>query len=177
MNVRTETSTDPGLRRADVRRARELYRTVAERKRGKIIFLEVGVLLDSLGDGDQACSHALRRAWRAFEQPATDDARHRSLGQVAAKARERIKRLALLFADGDLDREGYDPGRLQAQADLEAAERALAGLADRRPGVALPPLEEAPARLAGWRGALGGGMWPRGSTARGCSSSSPRSSG
>jgi Glycosyl transferase family 2 len=114
----------------------------------------VGVLLDSLGEGDPALSHALRRARRAFEQPATDDARHRSLGQVAVKARERIQRLALRFADGDLDREGYDLGRRQAQADLEAAERALADLADRRPGVALPPLEEAPARLGGWRGAL-----------------------
>ena len=118
---------------------------------------QVAAVLDVLGDGDLALSRALTRAWRAFERPALDDDRRRPLEQAAAKSRERIKRLALLFADGDLDREGYDLGRQQAQADLEAAEAALTELGARGPAVPLPPLESALASLGGWRGALAGG--------------------
>ncbi len=120
---------------------------------------QVGSLLDALGlgNGDTGPSHALRNAWRSLEQPATDYALYRSLEQAATKARERIKRLALLFADGDLDREGYELGRQQAQTDLQAAEEALAGLSDQQVDLALPPLEEALAGLGGWAGALEGG--------------------
>jgi hypothetical protein len=69
---------------------------------------------------------------------------------VAEKARERIKRLALLFADGDIDREGYDLGRAQAQTDLHAAEAALADLAPRRTASPLPSLDSVLRDVGGW---------------------------
>ena len=90
-------------------------------------------------------------------QPPTDDARSRALEQAAVKSRERIKRLALLFADGELDREGYELARSQVQADLQAAEAELARLGNRNAGPTLPPLNEALAELGGWHAALDAG--------------------
>ena len=78
----------------------------------------------------------------------------RTYEQAAARAHVRIKRLALLFADGDLDREGYELGRGQAQADLAAAEDELAKLRAAAPATRLPTLEQALRQAGGWHTAL-----------------------
>src|SRR5207248_9841174 len=83
--------------------------------------------------------------------------RGRGLERSAEKARERIKRLALLFADGDLDRAGYELGRGQAQTDLEASEAELARVGSLRPVPTLPPLDEVLRLAGGWRELLGSG--------------------
>lgn len=50
--------------------------------------------------------------------PTPRESRGRSLDLAAERARERIRRLALLLADGELDREGYDLGCERAPSDL-----------------------------------------------------------
>jgi len=92
------------------------------------------------------------RAWDSLIAPPVDQTpRIKACEQTQAKARERIKRLALLYADGDLDREGYDLGRAQAQVDLEAAEAELKRLgALERPASSLPQIEEVLNLAGGW---------------------------
>ena len=67
----------------------------------------VGALLEAIGTTLRADLH---RAWRTLEQPQVDTGNiARVQEQAAEKARERLKRLALLYADGDLDRAGLRP--------------------------------------------------------------------
>lgn len=123
---------------------------------------EVADLIDVVLRENRELQAALSRAWKALSRPPDDTARlARAHEQAAAKARERIKRLALLFADGDIDREGYDLGRGQAQADLEAAERELTRLGAVRPSPPMATLEEAVRLAGGWRAALTGGELAR----------------
>ena len=70
-------------------------------------------------------------------------------------ARQRIRRLALLFADGDIDRLGYDEGRAEAQHDLEASASELErlGHVQAAPAV-LPPLNEVLRSAGGWQDIL-----------------------
>jgi len=79
----------------------------------------------------------------------------RTLEQAAEKARARIRRLAILFADGEIDREGYDLGREQAQSDLRAAEVELTRLGQRASVTpALPPLAQVLKSAGNWREVL-----------------------
>jgi site-specific DNA recombinase len=76
-------------------------------------------LLGHLTGQNQATALRLDQAWKSLSRPQFDaPARVRTIEQAAEKARQRIRRLALLFADGEIDRQGYDLGRNQAQADL-----------------------------------------------------------
>jgi site-specific DNA recombinase len=119
----------------------------------------VGVLLDDLGTVLRADLH---RAWRSLEQPQLDAGNlARVHEQAAEKARERLKRLALLYADGELDRQGYDLGRLQAQADLDLSTAALEGLeGPRAPRPTLPDLDTALRQAGSWRSVLASGSVP-----------------
>jgi DNA invertase Pin-like site-specific DNA recombinase len=119
---------------------------------------EVGLLLDDATATIPEMKGALRRAWAALAHPRDNsEAFVRTCEAAAAKARERIKRLALLFADGDIDRQGYELGRAQAQADLEAAEAELGRLRVVRPTPALPTLEEALHHAGRWHDLLATG--------------------
>jgi DNA invertase Pin-like site-specific DNA recombinase len=120
-----------------------------------VILGEIAAILDAVAATDPALKAALGRAWKALSRPSDDTALlRRGQEQVAAKARERIKRLALLFADGEIDRQGYELGRTQAQADLDAATAELATLRTAEPPSALPTLEAALGLAGSWRRVL-----------------------
>ena len=77
------------------------------------------------------------------------------LEAAAAKAKDRLGRLATMYADEVIDREGYEAGRDRALADLKAAEQALAELGAEAPEpIDWPALEEALRQAGGWSGAL-----------------------
>lgn len=80
---------------------------------------QVGALLSVL-DLDRHLRTRLERAWKSLSRPrpTASDERAHTLTQVVEKARDRIRRLALLFADGDIDREGYELGRSKAREDM-----------------------------------------------------------
>jgi hypothetical protein len=124
-------------------------------KLGGLVLVEIAELLDLVSNTDAVLRAALRRSWEALNRPDSDtEAMTRTYQQVSSRARERIKRLALLFADGDIDREGYELGRAQAQSDLEAAETELATLRPTEPAEQLPGLDEVLAQVSGWREVL-----------------------
>jgi hypothetical protein len=60
----------------------------------------------------------------------------------------------VLFADGQIDKLGYELLRDKAQADLRAATEALDGLQPAEPRSELPPLETVLAATEGWDAAL-----------------------
>jgi hypothetical protein len=98
---------------------------------------------------------ALERAWAALREPATvqDELQERQRQQVlrdAEQARHRLTRAAVLFADEDIDKVGYELLRNKAQADLEAATEALGHLEIVEPRITLPPLETVLAAADGW---------------------------
>jgi site-specific DNA recombinase len=123
----------------------------------------VSALLEKLTSQDQAIKTALERAWKALSRPASDSpTRVRTLEQAAEKARTRIRRLVLLFADGEIDREGYDLGRGQAQSDLDAAEVELARLGQQSSATpALPPLVQVLKSAGNWNAVLTDGSVER----------------
>lgn len=126
-----------------------------------LVIAEIGDLLERVDSTDPTLRSALRRAWAALSQPIEDmTTLMRACEQAAGKARERIKRLALLFADGDIDREGYELGRAQAQADLEAAEAQRETLRPSESAVTLPSLDEVLTQVGGWRKVLADGDIP-----------------
>ena len=63
----------------------------------------------------------------------------------------------MLFADGDIDKQGYEFLRDKAQVDLDAATEALGRLQVAEPHIALPPLETVLAAAEGWGEAMRGG--------------------
>ena len=120
------------------------------------VLAEVSALLDRLVPMDRGLEAALRRAWDELRRPAADAgagaaARIRSLEQDADKVRRRLTNAAELFADGDLDKEGYDGLRRKARTDLDAIEAELAWLSATSPAVVLPPLEDVLRRIDSWR--------------------------
>jgi site-specific DNA recombinase len=103
---------------------------------------------------------SLLRAWERLRQGSGGAEHGQRLGQVeqvAERARGRIKRAALLFVDGQLDKAGYDLARVEAERDLEAAESQLARLQSLHVAPALPPLEEVQQAVGTWRAALNAG--------------------
>src|SRR5215216_880386 len=105
---------------------------------------------------------ALERAWAALRTPATlrDELQERQRQQLVRKAeqaRGRLTKAAVLFADGDIDKSGYELLRDKARIDLDAATEELARLQAVEPRVALPPLATVLAAAEGWGAAMRGG--------------------
>jgi hypothetical protein len=102
---------------------------------------------------------ALEHAWEALRTPETlHDAlqeRHRQqLEREIEQGRARLTKAAVLFADGDIDKVGYELIRDKARADLEAATAALDQFHPVEPTGALPPLETVLAAAEGWGAAM-----------------------
>ena len=102
---------------------------------------------------------ALERAWAALRTPTTlqDELLERQRQQLvreAEQARARLTKAAVLFADGDIDRPGYELLRDKAKVDLDAATEVLNRLQVAKPSVTLPPLETVLAAAEGWGAAM-----------------------
>jgi DNA invertase Pin-like site-specific DNA recombinase len=102
---------------------------------------------------------ALERAWAALRTPATlqDELQERHRKQLVREteqARARLTKAAVLFADGDIDKPGYELLRDKARVDLDAATQALSQLQVIEPRVTLPPLETVLAAAEGWGAAM-----------------------
>src|SRR5215217_2359355 len=102
---------------------------------------------------------ALERAWAALRTPATlqDELQERQrqhLLREAVQARARLTRAAVLFADGDIDKPGYELLRDKARVDLDAATEELGRLHAIEPRIALPPLATVLAAAQGWGAAM-----------------------
>jgi DNA invertase Pin-like site-specific DNA recombinase len=106
-----------------------------------------------------ALRQALERAWVALREPATlqdqlQERQRQRLLREAAQARSRLTNAAVLFADGDIDKPGYELLRDKARVDLDAATQELDRLRVVEPGVTLPPLETVLAAAEGWGAAM-----------------------
>jgi hypothetical protein len=105
---------------------------------------------------------ALERAWAALRTPATlqDELQERHRKQLVREteqARARLTKAAVLFADGDIDKPGYELLRDKARVDLDAATEALSQLQVVQPNIELPPLETVLTAAEGWGAAMRGG--------------------
>jgi hypothetical protein len=105
---------------------------------------------------------ALERAWAALRTPASlqDELQERQRQQLvreAEQARARLTKAAVLFADGNIDKPGYELLRDKARADLDAATEELNRLEVVEPSVALPSLEIVLAAAESWGAAMRGG--------------------
>jgi len=121
------------------------------------VVAEVADLLDGLTSNDPDFRKALSAAWERLRQPARgpDSAeRSRSLEQQATKVKRRLTRAAELFADGDLDKSGYDNLREKVRDDLDAINAELGRLAAQSPAPVLPPLPDVLQKLSAWSDAL-----------------------
>jgi hypothetical protein len=90
--------------------------------------------------------NALETAWAALRKPAMlhgeiQERRHQQLMRETEQARGRLTKAAILYADGDIDKPGYELLRDKARADLDAATEELGRLEIVEPRSALPPLE------------------------------------
>ena len=102
---------------------------------------------------------ALDTAWAALRKPATlqdelQERRRQQLVREAEQARSRLTKAAVLFADGDIDKPGYELLRDKARVDLDAATEELSRLQVVEPSVMLPPLETVLAAAEGWGAAM-----------------------
>ena len=115
---------------------------------------EVSHLVDTVATRDATMEAALRRAW-ANLQARVDDGdvprRIRQLEMDGERARERLKRAALLFVDGMLDQAGYELAREQAEADVGATEAELGRLGALQQKPALPSIDLVLRDAPGWR--------------------------
>jgi len=73
------------------------------------------------------------------------------------QARSRLTKAAILYADGDIDKPGYELQRDKARTDLDAATEELNWLEVVEPRVELPSLEAVLAAAQGWGAAMRGG--------------------
>ena len=110
------------------------------------VLAEVLPLIEGAVSSLPELRQALERAWAALRTPATlqDELQERQRQQLlreAEQARSRLTKAAVLFADGDIDKPGYELLRDKARVDLDAATEALSQLQVVEPSVALPPLE------------------------------------
>ena len=127
------------------------------------VLAEVGPLVEAATGDSAALSAALRRAWhtlRSNRGTGERELRIQHLEQVGARARDRLKRAALLFVDEQLDKAGYDLARAEAEHDIEVAEQELRRLRVDRPPTQLPPLETITRAAGGWRKLLETGATP-----------------
>jgi site-specific DNA recombinase len=126
------------------------------------VLAHVEAVMVDVATNDPSLRARVRKEWQAMQEPAGQDASVaktiQSLEREAERARERLKRAALLLVDGDIDRAGYEMLRDQAQADLRGAEAELERLRGRKvERVVLPSLDEVLSQVGGWSGVLQGG--------------------
>jgi hypothetical protein len=106
--------------------------------------------------------HALERAWAALREPATlqdqlQERQRQHLLREAEQSRARLTKAAVLFADGEIDKRGYELLRDKVRTDLDAATEALGQMQGVEPNTTLPPLETVLAAAEGWGAAMRGG--------------------
>jgi site-specific DNA recombinase len=123
------------------------------------VLAEVLPLIETAVSAIPELREALERAWTALQQPATlqDELQERQRHQLEREmeqAKRRLTNAAVLFADGEIDKPGYELLRDKARADLEGANDALAQLQPVEPSVTLPPLESVLAAAEGWEAAM-----------------------
>jgi DNA invertase Pin-like site-specific DNA recombinase len=123
------------------------------------VLAEVLALIEGAVSTLPELRQALERAWVALREPATlqdalQERQRQQLVREAEQARARLTKAAVLFADGDIDKPGYELLRDKARVDLDAATEALNQLQVVEPSVALPPLETVLAAAAGWGAAM-----------------------
>lgn len=119
------------------------------------VLTEIGDVLAVIGAADPELHAAVRREWRALQQPTADKAGQvRGLERSADKARQRLTSAAVLFADGEIDRTGYRLLRDKATSDLEAADAELTRLRGIDPAPVLPPLDDVLHQVGGWSATL-----------------------
>jgi len=123
-----------------------------------LLLAAAGALAEVAASEDKTVRAAMQAAWRRRQIPPDDGAAVwvRQLERERDRARDRLKNAALRLVDGELDKAGYDLVRDQAQADLDAAEAAIAGTASAAPVEILPPLEQVLAEVGGWVAVVGG---------------------
>lgn len=98
---------------------------------------------------------AVALAWESLRRTGEDGAdltgrRLMHLQREADLARSRLTKAAVLFADDDLDKTGYELLRDRVLVDLEAAEAELDRMRGTRPHPILPPLEEVLREAGSW---------------------------
>jgi hypothetical protein len=114
----------------------------------------VRVLEAATGVGRRRLEAAWEQQRRGPDRTGADEQRA-AAARVAEQARERLRSVALLYADRAIDRQGYELVRDHAAADLAAAERVLEEVGGSGEP-ALPPLAVVLARLEGCGAALRG---------------------
>src|SRR5829696_3843858 len=110
------------------------------------VLAEVLPLIETAVSTLPELQEALERAWAALRKPATlqDELQERQRQQLVREveqAKARLTKAAIPFADGDIDKPGYELLRDKARVDLDAATEALGRLQLPEPNVELPPLE------------------------------------
>ncbi len=128
----------------------------------ELVLAQMLPLVELATDTLPSLQMALCRAWDALRNPDGDGSslavqRSTQLERIAQQARGRLTKAAVLFADGDLDRPGYELLRDKARADLEAVEAELGQLGARTLEPTLPPLETVLSAAGGWALALQAG--------------------
>jgi hypothetical protein len=123
------------------------------------VLLEVLPLIEIAVSALPELRDALETAWAALRKPARlqDELQERQRQQLVreiTQARSRLTNAAVLFADGDIDKPGYELLRDKARADLDAAAEELSQLQAVEPSAALPPLETVLAAAEGWGAAM-----------------------
>ena len=124
---------------------------------------QVTPLIDLAASAVPELRVALKRAWQALRDPADAAAARvdRQLAQLereADLARKRLTNAAVLFADGDIDKPGYELLRDKARADLDAAESEAHRLRQQVPPPPdLPALDAVLRDVGGWAVALPAG--------------------
>jgi hypothetical protein len=76
------------------------------------------------------------------------------LQREVEQARARLTKAAVLFADGDIDKPGYELLRDKARVDLDAATEELGRIQAVEPSLTLPPLETVLVAAEGWGAAM-----------------------
>jgi DNA invertase Pin-like site-specific DNA recombinase len=117
------------------------------------VLTSVATLLDQIVGTAPGLSRELQRRWDALRHPpdtSPTQAQQERLARVMAQARQRLTRAAVLFADGDIDKAGYELLRDQARADLDAATAEAERLSPAAPPLALPPLATVLHELGRW---------------------------
>src|SRR5829696_5779488 len=134
---------------------RACYAELCGDRLDKAVLAEVLPLIEGAVSSLPELRQALERAWVGLREPTTlqDELQERQrqhLLRKAEQARSRLTKAAVLFADGDIDKPGYELLRDKARVDLDAATEALGRLQLPEPNVELPPLETVLAAAEGW---------------------------
>jgi hypothetical protein len=131
------------------------------------VLAEVLPLLEGAVSTLPELRQALERAWAALRTPATlqdelQEPQRQQLVREAEQAQARLTNAAVLFADGDIDKPGFELLRDKTQVDLDAATEELRRLQVVEPSIVLPSLETVLAAAEGWREQCGVEILPRG---------------